>query len=104
MPIIKALPRLHVFALSIILILLVLQTVMRLIFWVRFNPAIDPMSSADLLWSFYLGFKFDLRIAVYAVLPIMLLGWIKVLHPVHSAIGRKIWMIYASVVDRKSVV
>ena len=94
----KFLPRLHIFSLMMILILMVMQTIMRLIFWFTFNPAVDPMSTADLLWSFYLGFKFDLRIAVYAVLPILLLGWIKPLHPVHSATGRKIWLMYAAVV------
>lgn len=94
----KLLPRLHVFSLSLVLILLLLETVMRVIFWFRFNTPADAMPLHDLLWSFYLGFKFDLRIAIYAVLPILLLGWIRPLHPVHSQTGKKIWLRYSALV------
>ena len=98
MPITKLFPRLHVFALAFVLILVLLQTLLRVIFWLQFQPELDPVSTRDLLWSFYLGFKFDLRLAVFAALPILLLGWIKPLHPVHNSAAKKFWLGYAALV------
>ena len=92
----RILPRLQIFSLAVVLILLLLQTILRVIFWFKFNTPDDPIPANDLLWSFYLGFKYDLRIAIYIVLPILLLGWIKPLHPVHSESGKKIWLRYTA--------
>lgn len=91
-------PRLQVFALAVIALLWLAQTVLRVIFWIRFQNPYDPVPGRDLLWAFYLGLKFDLRIAIFAGIPILLLGWIKPLHPVYSRFGRGLWLAYASVV------
>ena len=69
---------------------------MRLIFWLKFNNPADPVPNNDLLWSFYLGMKFDLQTSLGTLLPILLLGWIKPLHPVYSRFGKSLWAIYIS--------
>ena len=90
------LPRLQLFALMVVALLWLSQTLLRLIFWLRFNDPADPIPAQDLLWAFYLGLKFDLRIAIYCVIPLLLLGWIKALHPVYSRFGRRLWLGYST--------
>lgn len=51
-------------------------------------------TNIDLIQVFYIGFKFDLRLATLLVLPLLLLGWIKWLHPTNHKIGRIFWQIY----------
>ncbi|MFV2004054.1 MAG: LTA synthase family protein [Gammaproteobacteria bacterium] len=93
---IDKIPRLHLYALTVLLVLLAIQTTLRIIFWLKFNNPADPVSTGDLLWSFYLGMKFDLQASVGTLLPILLLGWIKPLHPVYSRFGKYLWKTYIS--------
>lgn len=53
---------------------LVFFTLMRLVFYWNFAGQEDHSSSADILKAFYLGFKFDLRVAAVLVLPFILLS------------------------------
>ena len=94
----RILPRLQLFALQLVLLLWLTQSVLRVIFWLRFRDPADPIPTGDLLWSFYLGLKFDLRIALFAVIPLLLLGWIRRLHPVYSRFGRRLWLAYFALV------
>ncbi len=93
---INKIPRLHLYVLTALCLFLIIQTGLRVIFWLKFNNPADPISSSDLLWSFYLGMKFDLQASLGTLLPILLLGWIKPLHPVYSSFGRKLWALYIS--------
>ncbi|MGB5397325.1 MAG: sulfatase-like hydrolase/transferase, partial [Gammaproteobacteria bacterium] len=92
----RILPRLQLFALQLVLLLWLVQTVLRVVFWLRFRDPADPIPGDDLLWSFYLGLKFDLRIAIYIAIPLLLLGWIRRLHPVYSRFGRRLWLTYSA--------
>jgi phosphoglycerol transferase MdoB-like AlkP superfamily enzyme len=47
-----------------------------------------------LLHAFYLGLKYDLQISLGLGIPILLLGWIKPLHPVNSDTGKRLWFFY----------
>jgi len=96
MSFINKIPRLHLYAITVLFLFLIVQTGLRLIFWLRFNNPVDPVSDSELLWSFYLGMKFDLQVSLGALLPILLLGWIKPLHPVYSQLGKRFWAIYIS--------
>ncbi len=89
-------PRLHLYVLTALLLFLIIQTGLRLIFWLKFNNVADPVTAHDLFWSFYLGLKFDLQASVGTLLPVLLLGWIKPLHPVYSSFGKRLWAIYIS--------
>ena len=96
MSFINRIPRLHLYVITVLFLFLFIQTGLRLIFWLKFNNPVDPLSGADLLRSFYLGLKFDLQVSLGALLPVLLLGWIKLLHPVYSPLGRRFWALYVS--------
>lgn len=67
---------------------------LRLIFWLIFNNPEDAIPAETLLKSFYVGLKFDIRLALLIVLPLFLLGWIKWLSPFFSAQHRLAWLGY----------
>ena len=96
MSFINKIPRLHLYVISVLILFLVIQTGLRIIFWLKFNNPADPVPANDLLWSFYLGMKFDMQASMGTLLPIMILGWIKPLHPVYSPIGKRLWAVYVS--------
>ena len=96
MSLLNKIPRLHLYVITVLLLFLVIQTGLRLIFWLKFNNPADPVSTNDLIWSFYLGMKFDLQASLGTLLPVLLLGWIKPLHPVYSQLGKRLWAIYVS--------
>ncbi len=96
MSFINKLPRLHLYVLTVLCLFLVIQTGLRLIFWLKFNNPEDPVLTGDLIWSFYLGMKFDLQASLGTLLPVLILGWIKPLHPVYSRFGKRLWAVYIS--------
>ena len=95
---INKIPRLYLFVLSALILLLLIQSILRVIFWIKFNDPNDPVSNGDLIWSFYLGMKFDLQASLGALLPVLLIGWFKPLHPVYSKAGRYFWHAYIALV------
>ena len=93
---IHKIPRLYLYVLIVLALFLVIQSGLRFIFWLKFNNPADPISTGDLFWAFYLGMKFDLQATLGTLLPILLLGWIKPLHPVYSTFGRRFWAVFVS--------
>jgi phosphoglycerol transferase MdoB-like AlkP superfamily enzyme len=93
---INKLPQLYLYVITVLFLFLVIQTALRFIFWVKFNNPADPISSHDLIWALYLGMKFDLQASLGTLLPVLLLGWIKPLHPVYSQFGKRFWAVYIS--------
>jgi hypothetical protein len=72
-------------------------TGLRIAFWTLFqNPADQPEGSA-LLQAFYLGLKFDLRLALLLNLPFALLAWLPALDPFHAVRGGRLWLTYFGV-------
>lgn len=67
-------PRLFKLTLFALALNLGLMSLMRLAFWWGFRDPADPLSGADLAQSFYLGGKFDLRLVLLLLLPLLLLG------------------------------
>ena len=96
MSFINKIPRLHLYVITVLFLFLIVQTGLRLIFWLRFNNPVDPVPGNDLLWSFYLGMKFDLQASLGALLPVLLIGWIKPLHPFYFKLVKRLWAIYIS--------
>ncbi len=88
------LPALHQYALLAVFMLVFIQSLLRLAFWLKFSIDGDPVTSNDLLYAFYLGMKFDMQVAVGAIIPVLLLGWTGHLHPVYSRFGRGFWLGY----------
>ena len=95
---INKIPRLYLFVLAALILLLLIQSLLRVIFWLKFNDPNDPVPNGDLIWSFYLGMKFDLQASLGALLPVLLIGWFKPLHPVYSKAGRVFWHAYVGLV------
>src|SRR6266852_8725041 len=87
------LPGLARFILALIAIDLVVFTAFRAAFWAAFHEALANASWADLIKALYLGFKFDLRLALLLLLPLALLGWILLFDPARRA-ARIAWLAY----------
>jgi phosphoglycerol transferase MdoB-like AlkP superfamily enzyme len=78
---------------------LLVFTVFRLIFWGIFNVPEDAIPYAVLIKSFYIGFKFDLRLTLLIYLPLLLLAWAKPVNIFRTAVGRWLWLGYLIVVN-----
>ena len=74
-------PRLILFLLAGLCINMVLFTLLRVVFYFFFNENESFAISNPLWFSFYIGFKFDLRLSLIIHLPVMVLGWIPSLSP-----------------------
>ena len=90
----QKLPRLLHFLLNVVLLNLVLFSLFRVAFWGYFNNPSDPIPGEDLLYSFYLGLKFDLRLVLLMILPLFVLGGFRILSPFESRLMRNIWFGY----------
>jgi phosphoglycerol transferase MdoB-like AlkP superfamily enzyme len=91
------LPRSIRFLGSNVVLLLLALTGMRVAFWTIFqNPADEPTGEA-LREAFYLGLKFDLRLALLINLPFALLAWLPALDPFRSKQSRRLWLTYFGV-------
>ncbi|MGD8926067.1 MAG: sulfatase-like hydrolase/transferase [Thioalkalispiraceae bacterium] len=67
---------------------------MRLIFWFTFKNPVDPIPTNDLLYAFYLGTKFDLRLTLYVLIPVFLIGWISWFSPFRNKYTHHFWLAY----------
>src|SRR5258706_7777003 len=82
------LPALARFLLALVAIDLVVFAAFRGAFWAAFHEALANASSGDLLKALYLGFKFDLRLALLLCLPLALLRWIAPFDPARRRAAR----------------
>jgi len=90
----KRLPGLARFILALSAIDLVVFALFRGAFWAAFHEALANASRADLLKALYLGFKFDLRLALLLCLPLALVGWIALFDPARRRAARIAWLAY----------
>ena len=88
-------PRLTRFLAVTALLYVVVFFMMRMGFWLAFRSPGDSLPLSTLLQSFYLGFKFDLRLALLIILPILLTGLAR---PTTLRKMLKIWGIYLLVI------
>src|SRR5258708_8254174 len=86
------LPALARFLLALIAIDLVVFAAFRGAFWAASHEALATGTGADLLKALYLGFKFDLRLALLVCLPLALLGWIAPFDPARRRAARIAWL------------
>ncbi|VAX05843.1 Sulfatase family protein [hydrothermal vent metagenome] len=90
----QKLPRLLHFLINLLLINLALFSLFRLAFWIYFKTPADLIPTEMLVNSFYLGFKYDLRLVLLMILPLFLLGGLRLLSPFESRLMRHLWFIY----------
>ena len=93
----KRLPGLARFILALTAIDLAVFAVFRGAFWAAFHEALASASRADLLKALYLGFKFDLRLALLLCLPLALLGGIALFDPARRRAARIGWLAYLAI-------
>ena len=93
------LPQLIRFLVISIFINVLIFTVFRMIFWTAFNTPEDSIPNHILFKSFYIGFKFDMRLALFIHLPILLFAWIKTVAIFDTTFGRRLWSIYLTIVN-----
>ena len=90
----KRLPALARFLLALVAIELLVFEAFRVAFWVAFRETLAGASAGDLAKAFYLGSKFDLRLALLLLLPLAVLGWIPLLDPARRRAARIGWLAY----------
>ncbi|MGD8547656.1 MAG: LTA synthase family protein [Thiohalophilus sp.] len=88
------LPRIVILGLWITLIQLVLMSAARIAFWAYFNDAHNPIPTGELLTGLYLGGKFDLRLILLGLLPLLLLGGFRWFSPFEGRWRRHLWLGY----------
>ena len=92
------LPKLLRFIFIFIFTLTMLFVAMRIVFYVIYNDPSSPLSLSDFVQSMWIGFRFDLRMAVVMIVPLFFVGWIKWLNPFRYKILKNIFLVYLSVV------
>ncbi len=94
MTFIYRIPPLVRFTAAIALVYVLLFSTARIAFWLTFDNAGDPFGGMELWQALYIGMKFDLRLALLVLLPLLLLGWIPTIHPIETDLGLKLWRGY----------
>jgi phosphoglycerol transferase MdoB-like AlkP superfamily enzyme len=94
----KWLPKLFRFLLVSVTMMVGIFTILRVIFFFVFR---DPHATTGLLTvmiSYYIGLKFDMRLALLIHSPILFLAWIKPVNIITTKIGRLLWSGYLTLV------
>ncbi len=91
---IKCLPPLIRFSITIFFLFLIPLPLLRIGFWLFFEESADPLTTPLLLHALYVGLKFDVRLALVILLPLLTFAWIKPVDPFHSRLGQRLWTGY----------
>jgi len=82
------------FYLKTIILSLVFFSLFRFTYWFVFKDANNAIPANELFTAFYLGLKFDLRLILLILLPIFLLGWLRLCNPISNKFARIGWLSY----------
>jgi phosphoglycerol transferase MdoB-like AlkP superfamily enzyme len=93
------LPPLARFLFALVAIELVVFEALRAVFFVAFRETLAGASWEDLARAWYLGSKFDLRLALLLLLPLALLGWIPFFDPARRRAARIAWLAYLAAAE-----
>lgn len=86
-------PSLHLFLL-LVLTNLMLFSVFRVVFYLWFKFPDDSITLVMLSKAFYIGFKYDLQLAILMNLPIVLLAWLPLLKITLKRFAQYFWLTY----------
>jgi phosphoglycerol transferase MdoB-like AlkP superfamily enzyme len=90
----QRLPRLFRFLLLAAAAGVVIMGLLRAAFFLAFNNPADPAPWPELAQAFWLGLRYDLRVALVLLLPLALFGGLPRLSPFGSAAVRRFWSGY----------
>ncbi|MBX9783993.1 MAG: LTA synthase family protein [Chitinophagaceae bacterium] len=82
--------------LQLFVILLMAFTLLRVVTFFSFHP--KNLSVADVLPSFWLGLRYDIRWVCIVLSPLLLLGSLPWFSPFKSAFARTVWMVYLVII------
>jgi phosphoglycerol transferase MdoB-like AlkP superfamily enzyme len=94
---VNRLPALARFLFALVAIELLVFGAFRVAFFAAFRETLAGASGGDLAKAFYLGTKFDLRLALLLLLPLAVLGWIPLFDPARRRAARTGWLAYLAV-------
>src|SRR5258708_1474291 len=83
------LPRSVMLLAASVLLNLIVFTVMRVIFWRMFCPPAMAVLGRELWKAFFIGFKFDLRLALMLNLPVFLFAVLPRINPFCNRLSRR---------------
>jgi phosphoglycerol transferase MdoB-like AlkP superfamily enzyme len=69
-------------------------TAFRIVFWLAFRSGAPDAAAGELARAFYLGLKFDLRLALLVCLPPLALALVPALRPARNPRMRALWLGY----------
>ena len=78
-------------SLQVFISILIILTLFRIVFFLFFINEMWNLSTENILKSFFLGFRFDARLAVIVILPFLLLSWIL---SINGRLFKKMWFSY----------
>ncbi len=90
----RKLPRPVLLLLVSVLLNLACFTLLRFIFWRLFRQPATPVPDGELWKAFFIGFKFDLRLALLLNLPVFLIAVLPRINPFQSRLARGLVMAY----------
>ena len=95
----KKTPKLIRLLLIISFVQLLFFTILRLIFFISFSKYSADYSYTNILYAFFIGFRFDLQLIVILNLPILILGNIKYINIFSSNLMKYIWIFYIASIN-----
>lgn len=69
-------------------------SILRVIFYWVFKDSSVPIEPSIIVQSFYVGLKYDMRLALFIHLPILLFSWLKPLQIANNRFGGRFWRYY----------
>ncbi|MEE8104999.1 MAG: LTA synthase family protein [Planctomycetota bacterium] len=75
---------------------LILLTGLRIAFFTAFHDTDTPLGSGAIASAFWLGFRFDLRLLLLLLLPMVLLWRVPRLNPTRTEWARRFWPVHLS--------
>lgn len=78
-------------------VFVILMTALRIVFWLVFGDTQSVIAGNEIGHAFYLGFKFDLRCALFLLAPLAVFGWMPFCNPIENHKARSVWLIYFSI-------
>lgn len=92
------LPRILRVAVPLFVTYVLLASLARIALWQYFDSPTQPLAPELVRKALFLGARFDVRVGVFLVLPILLLAWVRWISPLQHDFARKVWTaIYAVV-------
>jgi Na+/alanine symporter len=88
------LPKLIRFLLSLFVLEIIIFTLFRVVFLIAFSKYGQNYSTSDILYSFWIGFRFDVQLFAIAFLPVLVFGGVKYIGLFKSNIAKYFWLNY----------